>query len=450
MKAKSKTTKCFSPLPTENVKDNTHLADIKYNNYNIVGCSTNVDVLLNKWESDRKFIGDELSLNILYVDLRCIGHLGTKIPYSVRNSCIGCKLLKRLFNRSEDGINKSLEIQIGKKKNTRLLVKHTSYSVDDFKEYKAVNKSEFNDKSEFKNKSFISNYQVISCFIEKEMRKFNLTNFPNFLWSYGCGIGIITIEENLIEYFNTLMSKSHVSNGTLNYLSEKRVCKIKSKLRLILLQLCMLFMFLKTYSFSHNDISIDKIIITNKKCEITIADFTLKCPFTIHIIPSGHSSIEHRYHTNNRKNVKLKVHIQKLPPALCTKVTSGNCEDVLSKYSQLRVLCFKAGNFVYRNYDDVVENSTLNSSWDIYCCMIALMANKEFYDSLMLDDELNLIFQSMWVKSEYDRVISELEVLHEYRDTNDVNPSHRMISEMLKKFYLRCDGLEFLFKLLTL
>ena len=203
MKAKSKTTKCFSPLPKENVKDNTHLADIKYNNYNIVGYSTNVDILLDKWESDRKRIGDELRLNSSYVDLRCIGHLGTKIPYSVRNSCIGCKLLKRLFNRSEDGIYKSLEIQIGKKKNTRLLVKHTAYSVDDFREYKAVN------ESEFKNKSFISNYQIISCFIEKEMRKFNITNYPNFIWSYGCGIGIITIEESLIKYFNTLMSESH-------------------------------------------------------------------------------------------------------------------------------------------------------------------------------------------------------------------------------------------------
>jgi hypothetical protein len=437
MKNSSKIT-IYSPAPKSDVKKEDFILGKSYSNFNITKGSSNSDTLIRKWDEDRKITSSDLNIRAFPIDKKCMGTIGTKFPHSVRNSCTSCILIQRLFARGEEDINKLLVIQSGINKGLKLYISFTHYLIDNMSDYQLNN-------NEYKNISYCSNYFIISCLMEHEMKKFKMPGLPIFVWAYGCGTGVITINKQLDNIFTQVIEKKH--NGSLNVL--KKVHKIKNPATLILMQLCINLLFLAKYSFSHGNPSLKNLIITNKKSDIKYENYVLKTPFTLHIIPSGNSSMKSEnkllYHKKPKKNIKLKSYLENTPNCLCVNMKDKDCEiktRLLKQYSNVRVVYFKINTLEYFRSDAKTELN-VNTSWDLYSFLIALMANKIFYNNVISDPLLHNVWKSMWHKSEYNDVLTELLSLQ-----NHENVSYIMISNMLCKFHLKLTGLDFLWRML--
>ncbi len=71
-----------------------------------------------------------------------------------------------------------------------------------------------------------------------------------------------------------------------------------------------------------------------------------------------------------------------------------------------------------------------HSSFDFYCFLVGLMSNIDFYNSVTNDEELLNIWESIWIKEEYDDVKNNIKNLG-----NDFESIIKFIS----KYHLRCN-----------
>ena len=70
------------------------------------------------------------------------------------------------------------------------------------------------------------------------------------------------------------------------------------------------------------------------------------------------------------------------------------------------------------------------------------MTIEQFYQTVLFDNDLKKIWSNMWLEEEYHNVMEEIHHM------KGINVSYYTIKNILSKFYLRCDGLIYIWEAL--
>lgn len=477
----------------------SHIHEKSYSDHNIIYGSISSSDLFDRWEEDRNKMSDivnshtilDIFTGIFPKDTQCKGCLDiNKRPYHIHYSCIGCQLIGRLFKRGEETRNKFLCILAGDVMGRELYIKHISHSLDTLQPYKEENYSKeygmlilhklhhmnsceqgystriINTRT-FGTTSYISNYILIASILEQEMNLAKLPGVPFFRWIYECSDGLVLIEEKIGTKGSLDILAKH-ADYTKSPVPTSTSSKIRSLrpdvAQLLLMQIVMNLCFLNNYDFTHGEPSLHSIIITKEACVMKYENIKLECPFSVHIIPSGNSSmtinvndelirIFHKsifeltpIHLNEINKIEFKVNLGiTVEPSICIPTDSFMCDA----YKNRRVLYYKIGNSnVFDLYTSHMGIALFPSSFDTYAFFVALMVEESYYQTILHDDNLLKIWKSMWRSDEYDFVMSELSLLRKLHSETHTPPQYGMIRNMLGKLYLRCDGLHFLWQML--
>jgi hypothetical protein len=489
----------------EEKNDDNNFKDKSYHDHDIVYSSISSGHLFSRWDEDRDKLNNIInSVSILNIfdelfpkDSLCKGKLSQSRPYSLSQSCIGCQLLTRLFKRGEEGRNKNIYILAGDAMGREISINHISYSLDKLTSYTEEMYSKeygiralqslqdmstcehgystrISDTRTFGTTSFISNYILISSILEYEMKLTSFPGIPIFRWIYECSDGLTIVEEKIGNRASLDILTKH-SDYTKSPVPTSTASKIRSLrsdvARLLLLQLVMNLCFLNNYDFTHGEPCLNNIIITKEACVMKYENIKLECPFTVHIIPSGYSSLTLNV-DNNLIRIFYKGNFEPIPPHLSeiAKITfsvnlgtpllaqvctpnlenkDDNTNSFCDEYKNMRVLSYKIGTS--KTFDIYTRNmgiALFPSSFDTYAFFVALMAEEAFYQAVIYDDILLPIWRAMWLEKEYISVMEELNRLRKFHSENHTTPQYSMIRTMLSKFHLRCDGLKFLWNML--
>jgi hypothetical protein len=476
---------------------NTINSHNQYSNHNILYEGISATDLFKKWQNDRQNLNDNLNGktiltlfdNIFPRDINCKGYLGAGgRPFVMNESCVGCQLIKRLFKRGEESKNKSIFIN-----DKEIYIQHISTSIDSFKNYTEesysneyavkilpqlfhMNSCEQGYSNRVKNtktfgtNSLISNYILISSILEQEYKSSKLPFKLPFLWIYECGDGLIVLQQKigvtgnfdiLTKHSDYLKSPTPVS--TINKTKSLRTDVAK----LLLMQLVINLLFLNTYDFTHGEPCIKYLIISKESCSMKYENIKLEVPFTLNIIPSYYSSltlnIENSltriFYSGNFINSPLYLsQINKIlfSVELGTTLTQQNCkvnnssennQYYCDEYISKRVLTYKIGSD--KIFDITCRNmgiALFPSSFDTYAFFVSLMNEEAFYQAIIHDENLLSIWKNMWKSSEYSDMMIELTNLRKNHKIFD----YFIIRSFLGKFYLRCDGLQFLWQMLKI
>jgi hypothetical protein len=487
-----KTTTTFSPLPSQDSKqESKDVLRQPYTNFDILSQPVSADMLIERWSFDRSEISNHIDENYLPNlfsevfpdDRECKGCLGEGgLPYILRNSCIACQLLTRLFSPGEEGHTRTVTIQTGSNQGKNYYVSFISSSLDSLSPYnyttnakdyggKILSKlndmlicekgfsSRIKDTKTYSTKSRLSNYITASCIIEAEMKAADMPGIPIFRWIYGCKNGSVMVEEDISE------------RGTLNNITKYKSfmnsnrTRLKSDVaRLVLSQVAMNLSFLSNYDFTHGKPSLESIVISNEPCSMKYDGIRLESPFTIHIVPSEYTNMTINVADNLIRtycsanfvpeaadlrlisNFKFASHLRKSEGVtVCSPVkrtADKKINPTLRDFKSIRVMSYKLGEGdSYDIYTNNLGIALFPASFDIYAFFVSLMLVEQFYLAVIEDVELKKIWTHMWIEQEYNDVMIEL---HNLKKTNST--SYSSIRNMLSKFYLRCDGLMYVWE----
>ena len=484
----------FSPLPTDDSKlESGEVLRKSYTDFNILGQPVSADMLIERWSYDRSEVSNNMNhehLNNIFNDIfpsdkTCKGCLGEGgLPHVIRSSCVGCQLLTRLFTAGEEGHTRTLTIQTGENQGKKYYISYIPSSTDSLTGYannnsaaeygkKILSKlndmlvcekgfsSRIKDTITFSTRSKLSNYITASCIIEAEMRAADMPGLPIFRWVYDCKNGSIMVEEDVPDR-GTL-------NGLIKYKSYMNSDKTQLRsdvVRLILSQLVMNLSFLSNYDFTHGKPSMNSIIVVNEPCSMKYDGIRLESPFTVHLIPSEYTNMTinvsdkliRTYCSDNYtpdvtdqrliSNFNFTSHLRKsstITPCSPAKCISGTkrVNPTLKDFKSIRVMSYKLGDGdSYDIYTNKLGIALFPSSFDIYAFFVSLMTIEQFYFTVLSDNDLKKIWSNMWLEEEYHNVMEEIHHM------KGMNVSYYTIKNMLSKFYLRCDGLIYIWEAL--
>ncbi len=492
----------FSPNPEDESSEEGHYIIKKsYCDHNILYGPTSSGSLFERWNEDRKKVSDlateenisDIFKTIFPKDTLCKSHLGTDgRHYMISQSCSGCQFISRLFKRGEEGRNKHLVVQAGEMAGKELFISHISYSIASLDPYieqsfsreygirslKSLHhmqicehgySTRINRTKTYGTTSPISNYIAISCILEQEMKNLDLPSLPMFRWMYECSDGIVMVEEKIGNKGNLDILSKH-SDYTKSPTPTSTVSKIRplriDVCRLLLMQLAINLSFMNNYDFTHGAPCLNKIIITKEPSMIKYDSIKLESPFTLHIIPSEYSSITIstreeliRLFYKSKSDINLtqlsdvlKINFQvslgsTYSPKVCLPFNENVTDNMCEKYKSMRILSYKIGSTnSFDIYTREMGIALFPSSFDTYAFLVSLMVEESFYQALINDDDLNKIWTSIWLPDDFPSVMKELAILRKFSSEKHTCPDYSMIREMLGKFYLRCDGLHFLWQ----
>ena len=498
----------FSPNPESNLSDvSKKVLRLSYNDFNLILCPISADLLLERWCYDRNEVSSRIlpeNISSVFEDVfpsdknckGCLGEGGT--PYVLRNSCIGCQLLTRLFRAGKEGHSKTLTIQTGKEEGKIMYISYIPSSVDSLIGYEESKVSkEYGNKifnsidsmltcekgfplrvdttHTFVTTSKLSNYIVISCMLEAEMKAAEMPSLPIFRWVYECNNGTIMVEnhfnkgnlKNILKY-----SDFCIKNIPSNLDQVKCVLK-PDVARLILSQIVMNLAFLSNYDFTHGEPSMNSIVIINEPCSMKYDNIRLESPFTIHLVPTSFSSMTIKSSKGLIRNycsngftpsiadirliskIKFMSHLRKSdnhdiePCSPIRRCTNAKVNPTLIEFKKLRVMSYKIiDGEVFDTYTNNMGIALFPSSFDTYAFFVGLMVEESFRYSILSDTNLNKIWQNLWVDEEYNNIMADINKLSIFYKEKDTTPSYIMIRDVLVKYYLRCDGLYYIWEAL--
>lgn len=509
MAAKSTGGTIFSPIPENNsTNECKDLLRQSYNNVNITTMPISADSLLERWCYDRNQVSVHIASShigsifqdVFPLDRNCKGCLGEGgIPHIMRSSCIGCQLLSRLFIAGKEGHTRPITIQTGKNQGKILYISYIPSSLDSLSGYmESKLPKEYGSKilssldqmlscergfplrvgttQTFHTNSKLSNYITISCMIEAEMKAANMPGLPLFRWVYECKNGAIMVESNIpnkgtlknVLKYPDFLSLNSPQKRAENPISNK---SLRSDVaRLILSQIIMNLAFLSNYDFTHGEPSMHSIIIINEPCTMKYDNIRLESPFTVHLIPTAHSSMTinsggtliRTYCSDGFvpvtadirliSKIKFMSHLRKnevATPCSPVKRCANKINPTLIEFKSIRVMSYKiTDGDVFDNYTNRLGIALFPSSFDAYAFFVSLMVEAPFCDSILKDTNLNKIWQNLWIETEYNNVMEDISKLNKFLMETGSSPSYIMIRDILAKYYLRCDGLYYIWEAL--
>ena len=365
------------------------------------------DKIILNWRENRRCISRKID-DVNPCNMNLPQH--NKCHPTSMGTCCGCLIASRLFPRGEIKFNQPISILTGSYIGTKLIVKQQDNSK--FSGYNIVD-NVYTNKGEF-----IEQYIVISSIIEYEFIKFGIPCVPSFIWAWQCC--------NKINYVEQIFS---LGRGTFTQIQQHKEFFNNSVLlpnivRGIISQLIVCLDFLSNYDFVHGLPSINSLAFSNTYNSFKYRQFEISAPITLHLIPSGYSSLNIISSTVPDKIIKLKhpgkPNIKEYPPPVF---------EMNSDYYRItgQVAAFMQYNGV--NY--------FKSSFDLYALFVALMAEPLFRSSVLADPISTAIWKSMFLVEDYDKLMFEVGSL--------LHPSYYEIVMVLSSYVLQLNVLDTLY-----
>lgn len=362
--------------------------------------------------------------------------------------CYSCRLLDLLFKN--DTIEDKIKILVGKYKHKVINIKKTNKDI-----FKIVYLENLNDYLKIYNRD-ICNYYTLekhfsyTKFFGSTNKKLNLAiinnilkNYSknnNYLYHYICNNKLIYLDYNYdIDNLEELLTES-------DYGSKEMVKKI-------LYSIVIYYKFFSNYYYTHNEPCIEFLKFNLDIVNIKTEDKNITMPFKTYILPSEYSSIT-LFKKDKAKRYFYQGGIDKnisdLPFEDFDISFNGSknynkktydieyCED----YNSKRIFFYKIGNRA-KDFLDLRRYSGIplaSKSFDIIVFYASLLLEKNYYGYYLQNYTLITIWKGLWKVEEYPLIMRELDILR----NKNINKFDN-IYNVIKKYYLRFDALEYLY-----
>lgn len=413
---------------------------INYGNHFIEKYMLSSDQIIIRWSEDRRNISRSISnerfdfwdYNIPYSEkCEC-----KACDISCKNGvCLGCEIVSRLFKDGIILLDQTKKLNIGifiglqfsifktlgsspvnpyspyvirsdiKEKNKNIMNKYTSHDDD------------YNEDLYFLacGGTHIEHYSLVSSIIEYEMNKIEIPCIPTFMWTWACSGDIYTVNK-----------VCDLGNGTFK-LAENihTTCGILG-------QLFSIMHFNLLYLYTHNAPSMKSVCFSNNPCNYKYMDVEISSPITMHIIPSGFTSVSIG---SDSKTIRL------FHPGMSDLIVYDDVStiEISSHKFDTDVVCYKIGSDIERfKYYTRNLASTLFLSYDIYAFFTAFICNKLFYNNILRNKNFFEIWESLFLQSEFSDLMQELDKIR----MSDEEPSSDKILKILSKYTLRSDSVD--------
>jgi len=228
--------------------------------------------------------------------------------------------------------------------------------------------------------------------------------------------------------------------------ADEKVPLSKDTTKGVIMQLFAVLHALRQYDFSHGGPSSRSVLFKKEPCSYLYDGVHVEGPLTLKLCDLYHSGItvgEKRFYN---KSVIADEELLTKPfrPIIDTVTITPFSFDKSADCSPITV---------YRLKDPVnhLQESILfmyikhlglplyQSSFDAYGYMISLMSDRSFYATVMSDESMYLLWRSMWLPEEFERIQESMHKLHKSPD-----PVTRVtkVFKVLAGFGLRCDMIE--------
>jgi serine/threonine protein kinase len=403
------------------------------------------DALLNKYADSKTAILKNLSENYkslelwngkdLKIDRECqckMGYYDSHLTLKSQTCCAQCSEMSLLTDLTDNQVGTPFKIQYGKNIDRLLVIEidrnvipkiqysphiksNLEYLFQYFTSFKACDSTLSLDTQWLALDSF-SNKVINTMILETVIPK----NIPNIHTAFICGNdGYTLLDEPEIGFFEALFEFPEF----FNYKSLK-----PEIVRSILRQICEILLKLKPYDFCHNNATINSLRFQLEGDDLIIQIAGLE-----------HSALNYGnlriYHSNpfSKLFVKNEPFIPDIKIVDSGVCGSGSTYKFNTESGKQIINLRKLGIPIY------------NTSFDLYAFLISLCAQTEFYNTLISDQQLSIVWKKIWIGMDLNVITYKLSEIHK---DSIFDLKMEKITEILSSLTLRCDFLNFLINLL--
>jgi len=238
------------------------------------------------------------------------------------------------------------------------------------------------------------------------LQHFNDTHIQKLYTAFLCGRDGYYLTENPEITFETLKLNPDVVRG-------------------IVYQLLSLCQSLSKYDFTHGKPSTNSLVFTEKS--INLKKYKVKSPFTLKLRNFENSGIT----VNNTRFYSSSTLAETYARR---NIYSPNITTTIDNVSYFKLTNDTATFFLHLRYMGV---AMYTGAFDFYAFMVAMMANKTFYDVVVNDASLFELWKAMWRPEDLQKVVERLGKYSTPLTTEQ-------IIEVIKGIELRCDIVNYL------
>jgi len=454
---------------------------VSYKTPTVLNTLCSADDILDRMRYDaaihfKNLRNGEIKITDVYSsDDKCMCKMGWgKRPYVNKVFCNGCELIRRICSDVRIPEDFTINILTGKYTDRVIQVreieaaKYGEYTHNPdyqaifnyltLREREAYLSGSSSSEKNFKTKimvtdSPVTNYITTCVFMNNKLQKYKIPNICLFDWTFSCDDKVRLLEPPSLSLDEVCMienyqkkNKTATANVQLNPLTVAMTISI-------LKQLVSTLHFMNKYFFIHGRPCLDYIRFTKKAVSYKYLNVSIECPVTLHIQPTFSSSFTYdtddgrvlrlvakRSHNVN-KNVSLPIEFTDIivtPKAKAAEVS--NDIGLLQQIQENMVYGYKIGNRVsnFIEYTTMYGVPLLDSSFEFYCFLTALLCEDSFYITFMQNDSLRSVWYNLWRIGEYDDVMKELVKLKLLEKVEYEN-----IIKYVSKFTLRTDAIDY-------
>lgn len=297
-----------------------------------------------------------------------------------------------------------------------------------------------------------SNNMLINFFLNKELSKLGIKNVIEMYTSYVCsGKGYSVYEfPNIgrIRHFqehSELLEQSGKPSPTAK--ADDKTLISAQTVRSIIMQLFSVLHVLRKFDFSHGGPSSRSLLFSKKEYKNMYDGVIIECPITLKLCDLYHAGITIGHNRLYNKSVIADEEILRKPfkPIIDAVSITPFSFDRNSNKEKITIYRLKDPQKYFQEamlfmYIKHLGLPIYQASFDAYGFMISLMADRAFYTSVMNDELSYLLWRSMWLPEEFEKIQDKILKLHDSHD-----PITRVDKTllMLAGFGLRCDMIDY-------
>ena len=433
------------------------------------------DFVINNWYQDienfyyflRNLIGEKIDL--INKDNNCLSLSLRKSDYLTRyQKCQGCQKTASFLNDDTLDDIDEFEINFGKKKGEKIIFNRYDYqnfSIEYYNQHKKINLYINQQINKFINdfhhpdnyfyygsRNKFLNLAIINIIMKTIAKAKNFPTPVKFLNFYICRekINILSFKyevEHLKELLENPSLTSHLSPTARKKKNSFLTVNIVED---IWKQIIIFFLFYEKFYFCHNQASIEFIKFNYEINNFTFLDKEYISSIKLYILPSVYSNIsiyhsekdkwarfcyykkENREYTNLvenwfvdwdgivKKNKKIFIH---------------SLDDFENGKIMYYLLGKEGDKFLY--FRRHLGANIMYQSFDIACFLVSLMVENYFYHTVKNNKRLNKIWSGLWLEEELNYMEKEIQECKK----NDFDH----VFAILRKYYIRCDIIEYLY-----
>lgn len=407
----------------------------------------------------KKKLENILECNKFDKDRTCTRNALTKYNFNTRNQkCFNCTLLSSFTKK--DYITKEVEILAGENRGDYLITDINS-SVDDgyqLLEFDYINK--LFDASEDLQYYYVTkdenlNYACINILILEIMKDKNFNFFTNFLTYYLCGQKIINIRFKYdFEDVNELAQSDFFASSSYKLQNFLKIDITRD----ILICLIIFYKFFSLDAFCHNEPCVKFLKFNTGFNNFIFEKREFYIPFLFTVEMSKYSAINYKNCRYFNRDITNKQEWKSVPVEGLDVDINGtkNYKKIdfgipyNSEFNNHRILFYKVGN---RSKDFIYARRKLGlalfyHSFDLICFIVSLLLEKCYSFLFFTDYKLINLWKGLWKRDEYIKINNEINEIRQQRlkKNSKVENNFETIFQIVKKYYIRIDALEYLYQ----